>query len=351
MSYNRNKKKSLLVFDMDGVLVDVTASYREVTRLSVISYLRDVVGVHIPNNTFLTLSDIASIKKSGGLNNDWDLTYAIINSYLNQGLQNIDSSTKKKLSRLVEIRDDASLLEAFQIIMRSCDLSILQKILAQGNIRELHIKIGGLGGGASPFLLNQGDVLSGNIVKRIFQEIYLGKLLFEEIYGSPSIFYYKNGYIERESLIPTLDQLGMLSHRYTLSIATGRPAVEAHYALKQFNIIEMFKTVVSEDDIVAAERKTEETLRKPHPFSLKLCIEQSGFNRYSRIYYIGDMPDDMVAASRAGMMPIGFVNIDTEESIQEKEEHKRLLSEHGARKVFGEFQQIVDYLDDGRRNI
>jgi phosphoglycolate phosphatase-like HAD superfamily hydrolase len=344
MGYNRNGKKSLVVFDMDGVLVDVTASYREVTRLSVIFYLRDVIGVHIPNNTFLTLSDIASIKKSGGLNNDWDLTYAIINGYLNQALQNIDPCTIKKLSNLGEIEDDARMLEAFQRIMRSCDLSALQKLLIQGNVRELHIKTGGQEGGASPFLLNHRDVLSGNIIKRIFQEIYLGKLLFEKIYGSRPIFFHENGYIERESLIPTLDQLERLSHTFTLSIATGRPAVEAQNALKQFKIIDLFNTVVSEDDIVAAERKAAETLRKPHPFSLKLCIDQSGYSHDSRIHYIGDMPDDMAAASGAGMIPIGFVNMNKEESIREHEEHIRLLWEHGAQEVFGEFQQIVDYL-------
>jgi phosphoglycolate phosphatase-like HAD superfamily hydrolase len=336
---------------MDGVLIDVTLSYREVTRLSVIYYLRDVVGAHIPKNTFLTLSDIAAIKKSGGLNNDWDLTYAIINSYLRQALKNIDPCIKEKLKQLGEIGDDAGALKAFQQIVRGCDLSTLEKLLTLGNARELCINGGGQEGGDSPFLLNHRDVLSGNIVKRIFQEIYLGKVLFEEIYGSRPIFFHKNGYLARESLIPSLDQLGRLSRTYTLSIATGRPAVEARYALKYFKIVDLFKTVVSEDDIVAAENKAAETLRKPHPFSLKLCVEKSGYSLNSRFYYIGDMPDDMTAATRAGMIPIGFVNKNTNDSIQEQEEHKGLLWECGAREVFGEFGQIIDYLEEPEKNI
>ena len=81
------KKRSLIIFDMDGVLVDVTGSYREVVRLSVVYYLRHVIGAKNLSDNFISLEDVSTIKKSGGLNNDWDLTYTILDTLLSSLIQ------------------------------------------------------------------------------------------------------------------------------------------------------------------------------------------------------------------------------------------------------------------------
>ncbi len=57
----------LLIFDMDGVLVDVTDSY----RASIITSVKEICGAEI------TQADIQRYKNRGNSNNDWDLTLEI----------------------------------------------------------------------------------------------------------------------------------------------------------------------------------------------------------------------------------------------------------------------------------
>ena len=57
-----------LIFDMDGVLVDVTGSYRETIARTVEHF----AGVQ------LTGAEIQEAKNRGGLNNDWELTHHLI---------------------------------------------------------------------------------------------------------------------------------------------------------------------------------------------------------------------------------------------------------------------------------
>lgn len=61
-------RRKLLIFDMDGVLVDVTESYRETIRETV----RQFTGISI------THKEIQASKNRGGSNNDWDLSLELI---------------------------------------------------------------------------------------------------------------------------------------------------------------------------------------------------------------------------------------------------------------------------------
>ncbi|HSW48662.1 MAG TPA: HAD-IA family hydrolase [Bryobacteraceae bacterium] len=58
----------VLVFDMDGVLVDVTESYREAIRQTV----KYFTGSEISNGR------IQDLKNAGGWTNDWDVTHRLI---------------------------------------------------------------------------------------------------------------------------------------------------------------------------------------------------------------------------------------------------------------------------------
>ena len=338
-------KKPLIIFDMDGVLVDVTNSYRDVTRRSVIEYLCQVLGADVSDD-FITLADVASVKRKGGLNNDWDLTDTILNAYLIKAYHHIDETVLKQLREVKAAGDDHAVFEQIRRVQLTIDTAKLEDLVRKQRAPALFSAAQWSEGDRSPFLLNQGDVQSGNLTKRIFQELYLGNDLFRQIYGEAPIFYCNGGYIERERMIPTLAQLDVLSGSYTLSIATGRPGVEAEYALTQFSIGHYFKTMVSEDNVVEAERECIESLRKPHPFSISLSMEKSGYTSNDSVYYIGDMPDDMVAAGRAQIHPIGFVNGDTEENEEQKHEHAVLLEHHGASGVFSYFSELISFLKE-----
>lgn len=62
-----NNVKAVL-FDMDGVLVDVSASYRKAIQQTVQFF----------TGTEASLLEIQQFKEQGGYNNDWDLTEAIL---------------------------------------------------------------------------------------------------------------------------------------------------------------------------------------------------------------------------------------------------------------------------------
>jgi HAD superfamily hydrolase (TIGR01548 family) len=64
----------VIVFDVDGVLVDVTASYREVIRATVTYFTGDEVSNDL----------IQEFKNRGGWNNDWELAHRLI---LDRGVQ------------------------------------------------------------------------------------------------------------------------------------------------------------------------------------------------------------------------------------------------------------------------
>jgi len=64
----------ILIFDMDGVLIDVSSSYRETIRQTILIYLKKCLGLEIGVRGSISKEDIALFKSAGGFNNDWDLT-------------------------------------------------------------------------------------------------------------------------------------------------------------------------------------------------------------------------------------------------------------------------------------
>ena len=60
--------RSLLIFDMDGVLVDVRESYRQ-TIIEAVKHFAGAVVTH---------KEIQAAKNRGGSNNDWDLTLELV---------------------------------------------------------------------------------------------------------------------------------------------------------------------------------------------------------------------------------------------------------------------------------
>ncbi|MDD3013166.1 MAG: histidinol-phosphate transaminase [Candidatus Gastranaerophilales bacterium] len=68
------KKRDLIIFDMDGVLVDTSNSY----RMAIKETYRHFAGKDI------SFDEIQKAKNNGGLNNDWECTeYLLINSGIN----------------------------------------------------------------------------------------------------------------------------------------------------------------------------------------------------------------------------------------------------------------------------
>jgi HAD superfamily hydrolase (TIGR01548 family) len=328
------RSKRLIVFDMDGVIIDVSRSYRDTIRQAARLFFKGACSwEHLPNPLF-PLSDLARVKQSGGLNNDWDLTYMVINLLF--------SLVKKS-----GIHEDKDNWYRLKKTINLCDVTALAEFLRSTN-RPLTTLLEKKGKPHDEFItsLYVNDVGSGNIIKQIFQEIYLGKDLFESTYDIPTKVCHGEGYINRENLLIDKSILESLAKNNILAIATGRPRAEADYPLDLFGLRKYFTIIFTLDDCIREETRMLEkegkrvSLSKPNPYLLD-AIAETKKHEASAFYYIGDMPDDMIAASRTRA---GFIGIGILLSAPDKAILKRDLLRAGADYIIEDFEELIAIL-------
>jgi phosphoglycolate phosphatase-like HAD superfamily hydrolase len=320
---------------MDGVIIDVSNSYRDVVRQTTRQFFSPADAAKQLPEPLFELSDLAVVKQSGGLNNDWDLTFAVINLLftLVDGLDAHESRDPWLRYRQTMGQCNLDRLADF---LASTD-NPLKFLLNQWKKKPEHPFIAGL---------YRGDVGSGNIIKQIFQEIYLGPVLFKSTYQMEPEIYRGEGYILREKLLVDRSILTELSQENMLAIATGRPGSEAEYALKHFQIEQFFPVVLTLDDCVGEEKRilAEEaravSLSKPDPFMLD-AIAEGYRNAVNGFFYIGDMPDDMVAAARSRFK---FKSIGILISAPDESSLKKNLQHAGADYIVEDFKSLKNII-------
>jgi HAD superfamily hydrolase (TIGR01548 family) len=338
--YKKDMKKkatpqALIVFDMDGVIVDVSGSYRHTVRQTARLFFKGAVSWNNLPDPLFSLADLARVKQSGGLNNDWDLTFLIINLLFTL----VKSSSE---------HPDSNPWTTYKKTLRNCDVANLAQFL-NSEINPVSTLLEINGRISNDFItgLYTGDVGSGNIIKQIFQEIYLGKELFESTYGIRSKVYHEKGFINRETLLIDKSILESLSRSNILAIATGRPQIEADYPLELFDLKKFFSVILTLDDCLKEEQKIFEqkqkkvSLSKPNPYMLD-AIEAAHENKVTKYYYVGDMPDDMMAASRSRA---GFFGIGVLISSSEKDRLKKDLENAGADYIIEDFDELLKIVE------
>jgi len=220
-----------VLFDMDGVLVDVSRSYLVTIQKTVEFFLGSLIG----------LSEIQEYRNRGGMNNDWDLTECLL--------------------------------------------------------RE------------------RGKPVAKKDIIDIFQDIYLG--------------YEFDGLIRNEKWLMNRDILDQVAALYPTGIVTGRPRMEASYVLKRFDVTDYFRVLVTMDDVPPDKNK-------PDPYGIVLAMQRLSA---SSAYFIGDTVDDMVAATEAGVIPVGVVSSGSDPKTQEE-----ALIRHGASQILRSVNAIVEVI-------
>lgn len=311
---------NLIAFDMDGVIVDVSSSYREMIPLITRKFFDPSPDAAALPTPIVSLEDVALIRNQGGWNNDWDLSALVISLALSTIPLPVPESA-----------GDAWTL--WRTTLQSCKLDGLIDFLTSMPM-PISTRFRQLGAFRHPFvdLMDRGDVETGNVIRRLFQELYLGSDLFRATYSLEAKSHQGPGLIETERLLIPVSFFERLSEQHILAIATGRPFAEAFYTLRLFGIENYFSRILTLDDCDLATDWTltlsqdRLSLEKPDPFMLNAIyagLEQPVDGRF----YIGDMPDDMKAAKRAkpSFKAIGLLSSDAS-----PEELKRQLLEAGA---------------------
>lgn len=184
-----------IIFDMDGVLIDVSQSYRLAIKKTVLHVLSSRYNV----KTTVKTQDIETMKRIPGFNNDWDVSFELIR-LLSNGI------TRREFSKKFS-------------------------------------------------LVSSRDTQEYNTIKDIFQNYYLGTELFYKIYKRKAPIKAVAGLITNENLLIDKSLLVALSQRYTLGIATSRPRFEALFTLRNVRII---PEVIYEEYLVAQEDSVNE---------------------------------------------------------------------------------------------
>jgi len=327
-------KTKLIVFDMDGVIVDVSRSYRDTVRMTAKLFFQGAQSQTALPDPLFSLADLARVKQAGGLNNDWELTYHVLRLLLTK----------------IEVPDAEPDREAWKLLkhlMPRCDVSALSRYLKSEKtpLESLHEQYPNPRD-ALVETLSSGDVGSGNIIKQIFQEVYLGGKLFKKTYNLEPQKHVTEGLIDREKRLLPLSFFSDLSKQHLLAIATGRPKAEAYHALTHFGLQSFFKMVCCLEDCLEEEQTIFKTtgekvsLSKPDPYMLdKIGSEFS--NQASQRFYIGDMPDDMMAAAAS---LYGYHGIGTLFAAPDRKGTRKILVEAGARDIAENEDELMDLI-------
>jgi len=326
------KLKNLIIFDLDGVIIDVSMSYRETIRQSTKLFFKGSKGwKNLPDPLF-SLSELESVKQGGGLNNDWDLTCLVISllfPFVKTPTIFEDKDNWERYKKTIQHSDVSALAE----FLKSTQQPLTALLEERGTLNDEFVQS-----------LYVEDVGSGNIIKQIFQEIYLGNDLFQSTYSIPAKFYTGEGYMNRENLLIDKSILKKLSAKSIMAIATGRPEAEAFFALDFFDIKKYFTYVYTLDDCLKEEKRVfnskgkKVALSKPNPYMLD-AIKERSYHAVSKWYYVGDMPNDMIAASRS---KAGFIGIGVLKSATDKDNLKKELLRAGADHIIEDIEKLEE---------
>ncbi len=287
----------IFLFDIDGVLVDVRASYHETVIRTVILYLREVLGLPVPDD-LLGRKHVPVLKRMGGFNNDWNSAAAMLHVLLAElppvapPKERTPTSVRKAARPLATLPDLEERLRRAARRIFALERTVRERGGGLATVRALlHDH------NAHLVLYGSWDPATDPLV-RIYQEIYMGPELFRDVFALPPQYYQGPGLINEDRRIISPQTLEHLREHHRLGLVTGRPRVEAEYTLKRLGLWNYFQVLVCHDDVVEemARRGTRESLSKPHPWPLARAADLLDKEGRLGVAYIGDTMDDMRAA-------------------------------------------------------
>lgn len=252
-----------LVFDVDGVLVDVSQSFRQMIALATDYYFRLKLGLK-GRRRLAGKEAIDVFKKIGGFNNDWDLTCAIVFLYLNfylkkgrpETLDDLKVEEKDFISAVLEI-DGLSVesgLEAFLEKTRTYFGTDAAKDLFNRKLVEDICKL----------------LYAGNRTGEVYGEVSLDNKEFEKRLKKFNLH-------EREK---KLLEENFLPNGVTYGLVTGRAPGELNLLNESFPFLfSKAKHVVYDDGNMP---------RKPQPQVMERFIEED----LLPLIFVGDSRDD-----------------------------------------------------------
>ncbi len=254
-------KIDAIVFDCDGVLIDITKSY----DLAIIRTTQYILKnfANIEDAIDVDFKIIDGFKSTGGFNDEVDLTYAAVLSLV--------AANKLKKDQLTFVfdtirnSDSSGIVSVEKYVETLTDVSEIKKILSFPGPHDQ------------------------NLLYQIFDQLFYGPELYEKLFNKPSKFF-EPGLIEQDDVILNNSLIEKLQKKFDSNIAmvTGRGKESVRYSLK-----EMLKKFDLKNSVFLEDESRE--LAKPNPEPLLNSIKgmKSTLN-----LYVGDSMEDFIMAKR-----------------------------------------------------
>jgi phosphoglycolate phosphatase-like HAD superfamily hydrolase len=333
------KKVGAIIFDCDGVLIDVRRSYNHTIVKTIEYFLNTLMGLHLPSEDILNKT-IYLYKRSGGFNNDWDIVYSILLTispllptvFQKKFIQLVTS--KEFTSRTIHDRYQytQTILEDLKPFTLSLKWQTIinhlnayaEKSDSQGItsveqefFRTPESENTRIGVAMKRFLQYPGNVKQ-SLVSRVFDEIFYGPLLFQKQHNISSNYYDGTGFVELERpiiTVPTLTELSQIIGDKNFGIVSGRDFLSAKHTLGQ--IIDEYK----KDALFFLQDypiDTFEKLKKPSP--LLLFKSAHYLNPFKYALYVGDSIEDILMVEKANEIDPRFISMGVYSTSDFKEE-------------------------------
>jgi len=270
-----------VVFDCDGVLIDVRRSYDLAILRTATSMLDGFAGWSMPLERFGG-ELILSIRGTGGFNDDWDTAYAMtIFSALavGNGPSGVGASAAvRKLRELVKgfssrerLKGRASVDEYLQQEGLESSLTVRLREYIDYRVDPAH-----------------------TLMTRVFDEMYYGGEMFQRIFGEKPTASTGEGLMEKERVLITAESLKRLKKLLggtRIAMATGRPFVAVQYTLGP--LLQYFdqeaSVYIGDGDVYPELAPQLMEFKKPSGASLVRAYREFSSNA---LLYVGDSAED-----------------------------------------------------------
>ena len=261
---SRMGKADGIIFDCDGVLIDITNSYDLAIKQTVDFIIYEMASLNEKN--IVTTAMIDGFKATGGFNDEVDVTYALILSAvaarkLNKPFSEFVNEVTQK-SDQTGIKSVEKFLDSLKV-----DLSDIRNKLAYPGKRF------------------------ENLLSSVFDEMFYGADLFTKLYNKKPKFFNGKGLIENDMVLIDKNLLDELHKKFktNISIVTGRGLLSASHSLKK--LFEEFN--INNSRFLEDEPRE---MAKPNPQSLISSIRGMGT---SCTIFVGDSTEDYLMAHEA----------------------------------------------------
>lgn len=307
-SLNALRDVDVVVFDCDGVLLDVRRSYIRAVARATATLVDAFTGSRFPEAIVDPALNYA-YKRTGGFNNDWSLAYALTMRTLAEAGDAID-----EINRVAEAASAVKELGPRLDYLRGHRPDALIPVEGlHGKLMDFAGELDETGHEAVDRALRRLEPVKRalgyragvgeSLVSTLFEELLLGRDLFQEAFGRPpTLTGCERGLVEDAEAVmtgETIRDLESLLGGRRLGVASGSLRVTAYHALGPLARMIPREAQVWHDDVdAAAEATGRSNLHKPEPYALLAACEP--YKPYRGVLYVGDTTADRIMAARAG---------------------------------------------------